>query len=76
MSPFSSSLGRSLQAESYNLALADLAKAAPEAVTYPEVIDAVMGAVLDLASAGQTDAEALARYAACRGKATYDTLKG
>ena len=62
---------RPFQAEAYNLAMADLANACPAAVNRPEVVDVLLGAVLDLAGAGQTDVEVLARYAAAEGLSKY-----
>ena len=62
---------RPLQAEAYELAMIDLARAAPHSVLVPEVMDAVMTAVMDQTAAGQTDAVALARYATSRGQAVY-----
>jgi hypothetical protein len=56
------------QAEAYNLAMAELAR---EAVNRPEVVDVLLGAVLDLAAAGQTDVEALAHYATAEGISKY-----
>lgn len=54
-----------------SLTMIDLAMAAPHSVLVPEVMDAVMAAVMDLTAAGQTDAGALARYATSRGRAVY-----
>lgn len=64
MSINSKNVGRPLQAEAYELALGELKKACPNAVKRPQVVDAVMNAVLDLAAGGQRDIAELARYAA------------
>jgi hypothetical protein len=72
MCPHSDNVCRPFQAEAYSLALAELARACPLAAKHAAVIDAVMAGVLDLTAAGQTDPEALARYAASRGRSVFD----
>lgn len=64
-------ISRPIQAEAYNLAVDELSNACPDAVKQPRVLEAVLSAVLDLAAAGQTDAEALARYAVSCGQQVY-----
>lgn len=61
---------RPIQAEAYEIALTELKQLRPDALNDENVIDVVMAAVLDLANAGQTNPEALARYAVGRALAT------
>lgn len=74
MCPVSNDAGNPLQVEAYELAIVALKKVSPTAARRPQVIDAVMSAVVDLANRGQRDVDVLARYAASRGRAVENAL--
>ena len=63
--------GRSVQAKAFDLALSELSRV----ITHPEnnerLVDTVMASIEALLKAGQTDPDALARYAVGRAVAAY-----
>lgn len=71
MSPHSDNVCRPVQAEAYNLAMAEIRREHSELVVDERIVDVVMDAVIDLANAGQTDAQALSRYAVSRALAAH-----
>lgn len=74
MCPHTDNVCRPVQAEAFDLAMAELKAVHPDTIESEKVLDAVMAAVMDLANAGQTNAEALARYAVSCGLSAYQRL--
>lgn len=56
-------LNHAIQAEAFHTAMAELIEGNPQADTDPKLKEEVVMAILDLARAGQTDPQRLARYA-------------